>query len=64
MEMKHYLSLLWEKVYADQLLSGVNQTRISQGELIPRIKSCWRVRTESTEVLNCCEKIQAQFVAS
>lgn len=61
MKMKHYLSLLCEKVNADQLLSGVKQTRISLGELIPRIKSCWRVRTE---VLNCCEKIQAQFVAS
>lgn len=33
MKMKHYLSLPCERLYADQLLSDVNQTRISKGEL-------------------------------
>lgn len=62
MKMKHYLSLLCEKVYADRLLSGVNQTRISQGELIPRIKSCWRVRTEELKYLTVVRKYRPSLL--
>lgn len=62
MKMKHYLSLLCGKVYADRLLSGVNQTRISQGELIPRIKSCWRVRTEELKYLTVVRKYRPSLL--
>lgn len=62
MKMKHYLSLLCEKVNADQLLSGVKQTRISQGELIPRIKSCWRVRTEVLKYLIVVRKYRLSLL--
>lgn len=52
----------WEKVCPDQLLSGVKQTKNSQGEYKDKVllvSENW-----STEVLNCCEKIQTRFVAS
>lgn len=62
MKMKHYLSLLSEKVYADQLLSCVNQTRISQGELIARIKSCWRVRNEVLKYLLVVRKYRLSLL--
>lgn len=49
-------------VYADQLLSDVNQTRISKGELILRIKSCWRVRTEVLKYLIVVRKYRLSLL--
>lgn len=62
MKTKRYLSSLCEKVYADQLPSGANQTRIIQGELIPRIKSCWRVRAEELKYLIVVRKYRLSLL--